>query len=145
MLRAEKSVLLGVYRVLCRPLLLSLRNGLMNRRYTLKTNGEFQRLYRKGSSAAGPFFAVYCRRNRGGVNRLGYTVSKKLGNAVTRNRIRRRLREVYRLNSELFSSGYDIVLVARSKAAEASFSELEGSMIKVFGKLGLVKPVEEAE
>ena len=114
----------------------------MNRRYTLKTNGEFQRLYRKGAFASGPYFSVYCRKNRGGENRLGYTVSKKLGNAVTRNRIRRRLREAYRLNSFQLVRGFDIVIVARSKAASAGFAELQASLLAVFGRLGLVEKNE---
>ena len=61
----------------------------MKVRNTLKKNSDFRRLYAKGKSAVNPWLVVYCRRNRGGVNRLGYTVSVKLGHAVVRNRVRR--------------------------------------------------------
>ena len=81
----------------------------MKVRYTLKKNSDFRRLYAKGKSAVNPFLVVYCRRNREGVNRLGYTVSVKLGHAVVRNRVRRRLREIVRLNSPKLKSGWDIV------------------------------------
>ena len=68
----------------------------MKRAVTLKENYEFRRLYQKGASAVGGGMVLYCRKNRLGHNRLGVTVSVKLGHAVVRNRARRRLREVYR-------------------------------------------------
>ena len=71
----------------------------MKVRGTLKKNSDFRRLYAKGKSAVTPYLVLYTRPNRLGENRVGYTVSAKLGHAVVRNRVRRRLREIYRLNA----------------------------------------------
>ena len=84
---------------------------------SLKLNHIFQRLYRTKGAADG-FLVLYARRNRSQCNRVGITVSKKLGKAHVRNRTRRRIREVYRLNEEKFLPGWDIVVVARSRAVE---------------------------
>lgn len=96
----------------------------MKESVTLKQNRDFRRLYAKGRSAVSPIMVVYCRRNRLGHNRLGITVSTKLGGAVRRNRIRRRLREVHRLHRSSLAQGYDLVLVARGRAFDAPFSRL---------------------
>ena len=69
---------------------------------SLKNNYEFRRLYSRGDSAAASRVVLYCRKNRGGSNRLGITVGTKIGKAVVRNKIRRRLREIYRTNEALF-------------------------------------------
>ena len=82
---------------------------------SLKLNHIFQRLYHTQGFADGNM-VLYARRNRLGRNRVGITVSKKLGHAVVRNRTRRRLREVYRLNEQKFAPGWDIVVVARSRS-----------------------------
>ena len=86
---------------------------------TLKENYEFRRTYQKGVSAVSPVMVLYCRKNRLGRNRLGLVSSTKLGHAVVRNRCRRRLREVYRLEKPQLKTGYDIILVARSRTATA--------------------------
>lgn len=104
---------------------------------SLKNNYEFRRLYAKGTSVFSPYAAVYCRKNRTASNKLGITVSTKIGKAVQRNRIRRRFREIYRLNEEKFNSGYDIVIVARTKSRDARFIELESDILRLFGKLGI--------
>ncbi len=104
----------------------------------LKFNHIFQRLYRTPGQA-NSCLVLYARRNRTDTNRVGITVSKKLGHAVVRNRVRRRLREVYRLNEEAFSAGWDIVVVARSKAVHADFSKLTESYLSAAQKLGLLK------
>lgn len=86
----------------------------------------------------------YARRNRLGRNRVGITVSKKLGHAVVRNRTRRRLREVYRLNEQKFAPGWDIVVVARSRSVEAPFEKLTESYLRLARKAGLLRQ-EEAQ
>jgi len=106
---------------------------------TLKKNSDFRRLYSKGRNAVNPYLAVYCRRNNLGVNRVGYTVSVKLGHAVRRNRVRRRLREIYRLNLPSLKSGWDIVVVARSRCVGAEYTQIEAAFLKACGKLELLK------
>ena len=104
---------------------------------SLKFNHIFQRLYRS-RGAADALLVLYARRNKSGTNRVGVTVSKKLGKAHIRNRIRRRVREVYRLNEDKFQSGWDIVVVVRSKAVEADFRKLTASYLANAKKLGLL-------
>ena len=110
----------------------------MKRAVTLKENYEFRRLYQKGKSAVGGGMVVYCRKNKLDHNRLGITASVKLGHAVVRNRARRRLREVYRLNESALKPGYDIVIVARSRAVEAPFSKLTASFLRLADKAGIL-------
>lgn len=111
----------------------------MKRAVTLKENYEFRRLYQRGKSAAGGTMVVYCRKNKLGRNRLGLTASTKLGHAVVRNRCRRRLREVYRLNTPQLKQGYDIILVARGRTAKAPWKELNSMFLKLCRKLELLE------
>ncbi len=104
---------------------------------SLKNNYEFRRLYAKGKCAASPYAAVYCRRNRSRANKLGITVSTKLGNAVKRNRIRRRYREIYRLNEDKLAAGYDLVIVARAKSKFSQYRELEADFLRLCRRLGV--------
>ena len=111
----------------------------MKKAVTLKENYEFRRLYNKGASAVDRCMVVYCRKNHLGRNRFGYVSSVKLGNAVTRNRARRRLREVSRLNAGKLATGYDIILVARTRTVIAPFSELMETYVRLTGKLSLLR------
>ena len=105
---------------------------------SLKGNRAFRRIYAKGKSLALPAVVLYCRKNGGSGNRLGLTVGTKVGKAVYRNRIRRRLREIYRLHEGELRTGWDIVVVARTRAKEASYQELEADFLRAAGKLGLL-------
>ena len=103
----------------------------------LKLNHIFRRLYSTQGFANG-MLVLYARPNRLGVNRVGITTGKKLGHAVVRNRARRRLREVYRLNEHLFKSGYDIVVVARSRCITADFQKLTKAYLSLAQKAGIL-------
>ena len=108
---------------------------------SLKLNHIFRRLYRTSGFADG-LLVLYARKNRTDGNRVGITVSKKLGKAHVRNRTRRRIREVYRLNEEKFQPGWDIVVVARTKAVEAPFEKLTASYLTLAKKAGILKPTQ---
>ena len=105
----------------------------------LKNNFEFRRVYGRGKSLAAPHIVLYCRKNRLGKNRLGVTVSAKLGHAVERNRVRRRLREIYRLHESEFLPGFDLIVVARGRGISASYRKLEADFMLLSGKLGVLR------
>ena len=109
----------------------------------LKLNHIFRRLYATSGYANG-YLVLYAKPNRTATNRVGITASKKLGHAVVRNRVRRRLREVYRLNEEKFLPGWDIVVVARSRAVEASFPSLTKGYLDLARKAGILVPEDDA-
>ena len=105
---------------------------------SLKLNHIFRRLY-STSGQANSYLVLYARKNRTGTNRVGITVSKRLGHAVVRNRVRRRLREIYRLNEDKFTAGWDIVVVARSRCIDANFHKLTGAYLSLAEKAGILK------
>lgn len=105
----------------------------------LKENHLFRRAYSKGKSAADSRLALYVRGNGQRANRLGLTVSTKVGCAVVRNRVRRRLREIYRLHEDGLVGGRDVVVVARTRAASSDYHQLEKSFLRLADKLELVK------
>lgn len=106
---------------------------------SLKQNHLFRRMYQRGKSAAGRFVVVYCRKNGLDYNRLGITVGTKVGHAVVRNKIRRRIREAYRLSEASFQRGYDIVVVARGRAADGSYWEIAECLYAMSQKLGIMR------
>ena len=105
---------------------------------SLKFNHVFQRLYHTFGFGDG-YLVLYARKNRTGRSRVGITVSKKLGHAVVRNRVRRRLREIYRLHEDSFCPGWDIVVVARSRAVDAPFDRLTASYLSLAGRAGILR------
>ena len=115
----------------------------MNPEITVKENYEFRRIYRKGKSVVSPTMVLYCQRNRQGRTRLGVTVSTKLGKAVVRNRVRRRFREIWRLNKKDMVPGWDIILVARVRAVETSYQKLDKIYRRLLREAGLLKEAEE--
>ena len=109
---------------------------------SLKLNHIFQRLYHT-KGVADSYLVIYCRKNRTEANRVGITVGKKLGKAHIRNRTRRRIREVYRLNEDKFQPGWDIVVVARSRAVDAPFDKLTKSYLTLARKAHIL--LEDAQ
>ena len=104
---------------------------------SLKKNHIFRKLY-ASKGVANSYFVLYARPNRASHNYVGITVSKKLGHAVVRNRTRRRIREIYRLHEEAFLPGWDIVVVARTRAVDAEFQKLTSSFLSLAKKAGLL-------
>ncbi|MCL2199729.1 MAG: ribonuclease P protein component [Defluviitaleaceae bacterium] len=110
---------------------------------SLKKKQDFKRVYGNKKSAANPLFVVYAAENEIGENRLGLSVSKKVGNAVVRNRIRRWVKEACRLTFvQAPTRGYDFVVIARSSAGtlprEGSFAVVSGSLSQLFSRLGVL-------
>lgn len=111
----------------------------MKKTVSITENKDFKRLYYRGKSTANECLAVYWRRSGGKGCRLGITVSGKIGKAVVRNRIRRLIRESYRLMEDRVLPGHDIVIVARGRAASADYRYVSSSLERAFLKSGLIK------
>ncbi|MHB8171703.1 MAG: ribonuclease P protein component [Thermincolia bacterium] len=110
--------------------------------FTLKKNTEFQKVFGVGKSMANRYLVVYvlARKNDADKkNRIGIAISKKVGKAVQRNKIKRRLKEIWRLNLHKIKDGQDIVIVARVAIVQADYNELEKSFLKLIDKVGLCK------
>ena len=99
---------------------------------SLKKNYEFRIVYRKGKSLANRYLVVYKYRNNKSNNRIGISVSKKVGNSIVRSRVTRLIRESYRLNEEFIEKeGWDFVVIARSSAKGASYEEISKSLVNL--------------
>ncbi len=94
-----------------------------------KKNSDFQTVYKKGNSNANKYLVMYIMKNGIGKNRLGISVSKKVGNSIVRHRLTRLIRESYRLQEEKFPCGLDIVIIARSSAKGKSYKEIESALL----------------
>ena len=92
---------------------------------SLKKNHQFQFVYKYGKSYANKYLVMYVKENGMEKNRIGISVSKKVGNSVVRHRVTRLVRESYRLHEAVFNSGLDIVIVARQSAASVGYEEIE--------------------
>lgn len=102
---------------------------------TLKKNKEYRHVYNRGKSFVDRYLVIYYLSNNLDFCRFGFTVSKKIGNAVTRNRVRRLLKEVCRLNSNVFTGGFDLVLVARRGIVDLDYRRVEESVLKLIKKV----------
>lgn len=111
---------------------------------SLKKNDDFRTVYKKGKSFANKYLVMYVmvnnyNKNNQNINRLGISISKKVGNSVVRHHFCRLVRESYRLHEEMFNSGLDIVVVARSSAKDCKYNEIESALLHL-GKLhGILK------
>ena len=109
---------------------------------SLKKNYQFRYVYNKGKSIANRLLVMYVLKNGTQANKIGYSVSKKVGNSVVRSRVTRLLRESYRLMEEELCSGYDIVVIARAGANGASYAEIDSALRHLFRKQRLFKEAQ---
>jgi ribonuclease P protein component len=100
------------------------------RQSRLVRRSEYDAVYREGRRRSSREFTVFLRPNGLDISRFGWSIKKALGNAVRRNRIRRRLREILRLHRQEIASGWDIVIHPRTTAATAEFLELTRDLLK---------------
>ncbi len=96
---------------------------------SLKKNSDFQKLYQEGKSYANRYFIMYVKENGTGCNRLGISASKKVGNSVVRHRIKRLVKEAYRLHEDTFQRGIDLVVIARVSAKDISYKRTESALL----------------
>lgn len=96
---------------------------------SLKKNKDFQSVYNNGVSFANRYLVMYVLKNNTENNRIGISVSKKVGNSVIRHHLTRLIRESYRLHEDVFNSGLDIVVIARATARNASYHEVESALM----------------
>ncbi|HHT92640.1 MAG TPA: ribonuclease P protein component [Clostridia bacterium] len=127
----------------------------MKNMVSLKTNREFSRVFKKGKYKAGKHIVVYALENGFSYNRVGISISKKVGIAVQRNRVKRLIRESYRLSEDSILTGYDIVILVKSTVRAAktpnnrlkavslpSFHDIDSEFKKLGMKLGIFKKEE---
>lgn len=96
---------------------------------SLKKNSDFKNVYTHGKSYANKYLIMYVLENDMGINRIGISVSKKVGNSVVRHRVTRLIRESYRLHENIFNSSLDIVIVARKSTFDVGFTEVESALL----------------
>ena len=106
---------------------------------SIKKNEDYQKVYHSGKSYANKYLVMYVmtndlQKNNQPINRIGISISKKVGNSVVRHRLCRLVRESYRLHEKVFNSGLDIVIVARPSAATVGYNEVESALLHL-GKL----------
>lgn len=96
---------------------------------SLKKNSDFQNVYKSGKSFGNKYLVLYTSENNLNVNRLGISVSKKVGNSVVRHRLKRLIKESYRLHEEMFNSGLDIVVIARKNSDACDYASIESALL----------------
>lgn len=104
---------------------------------SLKKNSEFKKVYRNGKSAANRYLVLYKVPNGGLERRFGFSISKKVGKAVCRNRLRRILKEICRLNLARFPDGHDFIFIVRQPSCNQEYHQLEKHVWHVLGRLGV--------
>ncbi len=105
----------------------------------LRKNSDFKRVYSKGRSCADHFVVLFVLPNNLGRNRIGLSVSAKVGKAVKRNRIKRLFREVYRLNKDKLIQGLDLIFLARKDAIKLDFPKMERSILRLYKRARILK------
>ena len=111
----------------------------MKRRYRIQKNEHFQKVRRHGKSYANLILVLCALPNGLSYNRFGFSVSSRIGNAVVRNRLKRRLREGIRLRQETIEPGWDIVFIARRPIRSADYHQIDAAAARLLGRAHLLK------
>lgn len=103
----------------------------MDKIYRLRTNMEFKQVYEDGKNYWNRNLILYVRKNNLDYSRVGYSITKKIGNSVVRNKIRRRMKEIYRLNFDEIKDGYDFIFIPKRNIVDISYREIESAMLHI--------------
>jgi ribonuclease P protein component len=117
----------------------------MDKSEKIKKNSHFRFIYSRGKSYSNDKLVLYIFKNKKNINRTGLSVSKKIGNSVVRNRIKRLIRESYRLNKIKFKKGYDLIFIARIGSKNSNFRDIEKSVLYLMKRSSLIKEGIENE
>lgn len=112
----------------------------MKKTLSLKKNSDFQYIFNKGEWHDSKMLSIHIIPNKKDINSLGIAIGKKVAKSVKRHRIRRLIKEAYRLNEDKFKAGYNIIIVWKTKAniEDATFNNIQENLIKCFEKAGLM-------
>jgi len=104
----------------------------MEKKYRLRKNEDFKLVYKKGKNYWNRNLVLYKRKNGLGYSRIGFSITKKFGNSVERNRAKRRLKEICRLNFHNIENGYDIIIIPKKNVMDINYKQLESAMLHIF-------------
>jgi|AntRauTorckE6833_2_1112554.scaffolds.fasta_scaffold00096_49 ribonuclease P protein component len=105
---------------------------------TLKQKKDFQKVFNCGKSIASKYLVLYWNPNKLDNNRYGFSISKRIGKAVVRNKLKRRLKEIIRIRLDNIAYGYDIIIIARKPVNSLGFSEIKNDLKKLYKRAGLI-------
>lgn len=103
----------------------------MDKVYRLRNNMEFKKVYSGGKNYWNRNLVLYVRKNNMEHSRVGYSITKKIGNSVVRNKVRRRMKEIYRLEFNNIKAGYDIIIIPKKNIVDISYRDLESAMLHI--------------
>ena len=106
---------------------------------SLRNTRQFNHVYKKGKSIVNRHVVMYYVSNQLGYNQVGFSVSKKVGKAIVRNRVKRLMKESFRLNADKLNEGYDIVFVARVRMKDSSYTDVDNAMFSCFTKGNILR------
>lgn len=111
----------------------------MDKMYRLRSNMEFKKVYSGGKTYWNRNLVLYLRKNNFNHNRVGYSITKKVGNSVVRNKIRRRMKEIYRLSFSELKGNYDLIFIPKKNVVDISYKELESAMFHIMKLAGILR------
>jgi ribonuclease P protein component len=112
---------------------------IMEKMYRLRSNMEFKKVYNEGKNYWNRNLILFRKKNNLGYTRVGYTITKKIGNSVVRNKLRRQMKEIYRLNFDKIDNNYDLIFLPKKNAVDISFKELESAMLHIMKLARVIK------
>jgi len=114
----------------------------MEKELKLKNNLEFRKIYDSGKSFANRYLVIFFKKNNQPYTRVGFTTTKKLGNSVIRNKVKRRMKEAFRLNNHKIKDGYDLIFLSRVSAKDVSYKDIESAILHLAKLSGILKKGE---